>query len=79
METDPGALGRALQWPLLCLAVQAVVALATHLTLLLVGLGDWPEELGVSGAGFCERYRDGLIRQPANTWSTLGHPLALVG
>ena len=61
-----------LQRPWLCAAVPALVAVLSIAALVAVGQGGWPGELGLSGAGFCERFRPGVIKQPANTWSTAG-------
>ena len=32
----------------------------------------WPGTFSAAGAGFCETFREGAIKQPANTWSNLG-------
>jgi hypothetical protein len=37
-----------------------------------VALGGWPGETGVSAVPFCETFRPGLVKQPANTFSNLG-------
>ncbi len=50
----------------------AVASLAAWLGFALAG---WPGELNAcvaAGTCFCEGFRAGLVRQPANTWSNLG-------
>ena len=32
----------------------------------------WPGTFSAAGAGFCETFREGAMKQPANTWSNLG-------
>ena len=36
----------------------------------------WPGTFAAAGAGFCEAFREGAIKQPANTWSNLGFVVA---
>ena len=58
----------------LTLLVPAVVALATTAALAAVPaiFDGWPGAVGASGVPFCERFRPGLVAQPANTFSNLG-------
>jgi len=49
--------------------VVAVVFLGAFFGL---GLGGWPGEFAAAGGMFCEHFRDGWVKQPANTWSNLG-------
>ena len=36
----------------------------------------WPGAFAAAGAGFCEAFREGAIKQPANMWSNLGFVVA---
>ena len=36
----------------------------------------WPGTFSAAGAGFCEAFREGALKQPANTWSNLGFVVA---
>jgi hypothetical protein len=47
----------------------AVVFLGAFFAL---GAGGWPGEFTGAGGMFCEHFRDGWVKQPANTWSNLG-------
>ncbi len=51
----------------------AVLSLSVFSVLAVVG---WPGTFAAAGAGFCEAFREGAIRQPANTWSNLGFVVA---
>lgn len=59
--------------PLLITAVTAFLA-ATALVLA-IGYGWLGADVG-RGANFCEAARDGLVKQPANTWSNAGFVIA---
>ncbi len=59
--------------PLLAAGVTAVLSLA--LLGWAVATGALGPDVG-RGANFCEAARDGLVRQPANTWSNLGFVVA---
>lgn len=61
--------------------VPCLVALATSGILVLLAQGGWPGETGVSSVAFCETFRLGLVKQPANTFSNAGFVAAalLVG
>jgi len=61
-----------LQQPWLCAAIPCLVAGLSIGALVIVGLEGWLGPLGINAGGFCERFRDGIIKQPANTWSSLG-------
>ncbi|KYH45323.1 hypothetical protein AZH51_05465 [Branchiibius sp. NY16-3462-2] len=54
-------------------AVVSLLALVAFAVAL--GLGWFGPDVG-AGANFCEAARDGLIKQPANTWSNLGFVIA---
>jgi hypothetical protein len=58
--------------PDLPLTAALAVAALTGGALLVLGSGGWPGTLGVSAGDFCERFRSGIVKQPANTWSNLG-------
>ena len=49
------------------------VSLSVFCVLALVG---WPGTFVGAGGGFCEAFREGAIKQPANTWSNLGFVVA---
>jgi hypothetical protein len=51
----------------------ALLSLSAFCVLALVG---WPGTFSAAGRGFCEAFREGAIRQPANTWSNLGFVVA---
>ena len=51
----------------------ALLSLSAFFVLALVG---WPGAFSGAGRGFCEAFREGAIRQPANTWSNLGFVVA---
>ena len=51
----------------------AFVSLSVFCGLALVG---WPGAFAAAGGGFCEAFREGPIKQPANTWSNLGFVVA---
>ena len=70
MRDSPSYVG--LEQPWLCAAAPTLVAAASIGALFGVGLAGWPGELGISGAGFCETFRAGIVKQPANSWSTAG-------
>jgi hypothetical protein len=60
---------------LVCLAWPGTVAVISIGTLIALGSQGWPGTIGVSGISFCEALRDGAVKQPANTASTLGFVL----
>ncbi len=53
--------------------VLGFVSLSVFFVLALVG---WPGTFVGAGGGFCEAFREGSIKQPANTWSNLGFVVA---
>jgi hypothetical protein len=65
IQTGPGH-----AW--LCAAIPAGVALLSCGGLYWVGQAGWPGETGVSATVFCERLREGIVKQPANCWSNIG-------
>ena len=52
------------------------MAFLTLSSLFSLGLIGWPGTFAGAGAGFCEAFRDEMIKQPANTWSNLGFVVA---
>lgn len=58
------------------MATTAVVALGSVALLTAAVTGGWLGPDVGRGAGFCEAARDGLVRQPANTFSNAGFVLA---
>ena len=64
------SLARCLPW---APWVLAFVSLSVFCVLALVG---WPGTFAAAGGGFCEAFREGPIKQPANTWSNLGFVVA---
>lgn len=42
----------------------------------MVGSRGWPGEMGVTAYMFCERFRDGVVQQPSNSFSNVGFILA---
>ena len=60
-------------WPLW---IPWAVAFLTLSSLFSLGLIGWPGTFAGAGAGFCEAFRDEIIKQPANTWSNLGFVVA---
>ncbi len=65
-----------LKQPWLCLAIPLAVAIVSCSVLFMVGATGWPGEVGVSATDFCERFRPGAIKQPANSLSNAGFVLA---
>jgi len=64
------------------LTVVVVVTVLAMAALFAVGMGGWPGAPNVCIARdtcFCESFRPGLVRQPANTWSNLGFVVAGLG
>ena len=53
--------------------VLALFSLSVFCALAVVG---WPGTFVAAGGGFCETFREGAIKQPANTWSNLGFVVA---
>jgi len=60
-------------WPLWIPWATAFLTLSSLFSLGLIG---WPGTFAAAGSGFCEAFRDGIIKQPANTWSNLGFVVA---
>jgi hypothetical protein len=60
-----------LEAPWLCAALPVAVAIVSSAALYEVARGGWPGETGVSALMFCERLRDTIIKQPANSWSNI--------
>jgi hypothetical protein len=58
--------------PTACLLVPAAVAIVSLSILGIFALDGWPGTTGVTAGTFCEAFRQGTIKQPANTWSNLG-------
>ncbi len=59
----------------------ALVALGATAVLaaVAVSFGGWPGTAGASAVPFCERFRPGLVAQPANTFSNLGFVAVALG
>ncbi|MEE2790467.1 MAG: hypothetical protein VX453_02420 [Acidobacteriota bacterium] len=57
---------RYLQW------VPWTVAFVSLSVFSVLAIVDWPGTFAAAGRGFCEAFREGSIKQPANTWSNLG-------
>lgn len=60
----------------LCLAVPVLISVVCTAALFAFGWNGWPGTVGSSGMEFCEALADGLIKQPANTWSNLAFMFA---
>ncbi len=59
----------------MALALTVGATLLSLLGLAAFGLAGWPGAANhciAAGTCFCEAFREGLVRQPANTWSNLG-------
>ena len=56
----------------ICVLLPIATAVLSLGALAIAGCGGWPGETGVSAYMFCEAFRPGIIKQPANTWSNLG-------
>lgn len=68
-----GGRGRALAWSLLgTLACAGALALVSQTP---VAWERWAPASCMPASCFCEEFRDGFVRQPANTWSNLGFVL----
>ncbi len=58
--------------PSLCLVTPVAVAVGSCAALFWLAHGGWPGEMGVTAAMFCERFSDGIVKQPVNCFSNLG-------
>ncbi len=63
----------------LCFLVPLIVSTVGTFLLLLVGWNGWPGIVGSSALEYCEALADGMIKQPANTWSNLAFVAAGLG
>lgn len=70
-----GVASRRASGPSIFVITAAVSVLALVAFAVAMGLGWFGPDKG-AGANFCEAARDGLIKQPANTWSNLGFVVA---
>lgn len=55
-----------------CLSLPTAAGALASLALVALAWNGWPGTALAAATDFCEAMRDGIVKQPANTWSNLG-------